>query len=469
MKKQLPFFLIIFSLFLLLISPNFLSKGMFIDGIVYSNFSKNFALGLGSYLHPYYSQTYLLNFTSHPPMFFLVEGLFFKIFGLDFYIEKVFSVLCILISGFLMVKLYIKLGFKVSFLPFLFFVSIPLISWSATNNIIENALMIFTTLSVLLYIYSIEKKRFLWIFLSGLCVAIGFSLKGFVALFPYSFPFIYWLVVRKLSPKRMIIDSIFLIVFSCLPIIISMYSYPDAKSYFDSYFNIQIMGDLINKQTVSSRFCIIGKFCSEIIIPIIILIIFFFINKRDKLKLFSNKENTKIGLVLFLFSLTAVLPIMISMKQSGFYLLPSFPFLAISIASLIDSRVNELLSKIDFKSTSFLWAKYSSFILLFISIITCYSFYNTYSRDKELLSDIDKIAGYLPNMALVNVPKEMEKEYSLFAYSARNYNISIDPNMNNKRRYLLIRKEIDNSNYSQEYKRVELETELYYLYEMRKL
>lgn len=468
MKKSLPFFLIILSLFLLLISPNFLSRGMFIDGIVYSNFSKNFALGLGSFLHPYFSPTYLLNFKSHPPMFFFIEGLFFKIFGLDFYIEKVFSVLCILISGFLMVKLYIKLGFKVSFLPFLFFVSIPLIFWSATNNIIENALMIFTTLSVLLYIYSLNKKRFFWIFLSGLSIAIGFSLKGFVALFPLSFPFIYWLVARKLSLKRMIIDTLLIVVFTCLPIIISIFSFPDAKTYFESYFKIQIMGSITIAQTVDSRFYIIGRFLSEIITPIIIIIIFLIINKKKNIKLFPKNEDTRIGLAISIFSLTAILPIMITMKQSGFYMLPAFPFISIGIASIIDLRVKELLSKLEIKSKLFHIIKYSSFVLLFISFITCFSFYNSYSRDKELLSDIDKLASHLPSKALVNIPQEMRHEYSLIAYSARNYNISIDPNITNNRRYLLVRKEIDNNQYSQDYKRIELETKQFYLYERKK-
>ena len=466
MKKTFPFYLLAISIFLLIISPFLLSRGMFLDGIVYANFSKNFAIGDGTFLHPFYSETYLTNFVSHPPMFFFFEGLFFKLFGTSFFVERFYSVLCVLITGFVTIKLYKKLGFKNAFLPLFFLVSIPLITWSAANNIIENTLMIFTILSVLFYIYSFEKKRFLFLLLSGLSISIGFSLKGFVALFPYSLPFIYWLIIRKNNFKRMLLDTLLIIVFSALPVLISIYFFHEVKEYFISYFNIQIIGDLLNEQTVDSRFYILGRFLSEIIPSIIICGLYVLIIKlKTKSYPFISKDNNKKALMILLFSLTAVLPIMISMKQRGFYLLPAFPFLAIAFSALIDNSVGDLLSKLDIKSKCYFWFKSFSIGLFVVSIIIPVFFYGKDSRDKKLLSDMDVIANYLPPKAVVNVSKEMEKEYSLFAYYARFHNISLDPNINNKRKYILIRKEYNNNFEELHYRKVKLETESFNVYE----
>lgn len=466
MKKIFPFYLLAVSIFLLMISPFLLSRGMFLDGIVYANFAKNFAIGDGTFLHPFYSETYLTNFVSHPPMFFFLEGLFFKLFGTSFLVERFYSVLCLLITGFVTIKLYKKLEFKNTFLPLFFLVSIPLITWSAANNIIENTLMIFTTLSVLFYIYSFEKKRFLFLFLAGLSISIGFSLKGFVALFPYSFPFIYWLIIRKNNFKRVLFDTVLIIIFSITPILVSILYSPEINGYFISYFKTQIIGSISSIQTVDSRFYILGRFLSEIIPSIIICGLYGLIIKlKTKSYPLISKDNSKKALMIFLFSLTAVLPIMISMKQSGFYLLPAFPFLAIAFSALIDNSVEDLLSKLDIKSNPYYWIKYISIGLFVVSIILPVFFYGKDNRDKKLLSDMDIIANYLPPKSIVNVSKEMEEEYSLFAYYARFHNISLDPNINNKRKYILIRKEYNNNFEELNYKKVKLETESFNLYE----
>ncbi len=467
MKKTFPFYLLAISIFLLMIGPFLLSRGMFLDGIVYADFAKNFAIGDGTFLHPFYSETYLTNFVSHPPMFFFLEGLFFKLFGTSFLVERFYSVLCVLITGFVTIKLYKKLGFKNAFLPLFFLVPIPLITWSAANNIIENTLMIFTTLSVLFYIYSFEKKRFLFLLLSGLSISIGFSLKGFVALFPYSLPFIYWLVIRKNNLKKMLLDTVLIIVFSIAPLLISILSSPEIKEYFIGYFNTQIIGSLSSIQNVDSRFYILGRFLREIMPSIIICILYGLIIKlkTKSYSSFISKDNNKKALMILLFSSTAVLPIMISMKQSGFYLLPAFPFVAIAFSALIDNSVGDLLSKLDIKSKCYFWFKRISIGLFIVSIINPVFFYGKDSRDKKLLSDMDVIANYLPPKAVVNVSKEMEKEYSLFAYYARFYNISLDPNTNNKRKYILIRKEYNNNFEELNYKKVKLETESFNLYE----
>lgn len=466
MKKTFPFYLLAVSIFLIIISPFLLSRGMFLDGIVYANFSKNYAIGEGTFLNPFFSQTFLVDFKSHPPMFFFLEGQFFKVFGTSFLIERFYSVLSILIACLLTLKLYKKFDFKMPFLPLFFFLSIPLMTWSVVNNIIENTLIIFTTSSVLFYTYSLSKKRILFIFLAGLSLTIGFSVKGFVAFFPLSFPFIYWLVIRKTNFLRMLTDSILIFLFSIIPILLSIYLSQDVKDYFDHYFEIQIIGGLQNSITVNSRFYILGRFFSELIFSFIILGIYFLVHKlKIRKNPLKNNENNKKALLMFLFSLTAVLPILLSMKQSGFYLLPAFPFVVIAFSGLIDESVSKLISNINPKIKWFSTLKYISIVLLIISIFLPFLFYGKDSRDKELLADMDIIAEFIPQKSILSIPPQMLEEYSLFAYYARFHNISIDRNIKVQRKYLLIRKEHSYNFKKMNYKKVNLNTQSYNIYE----
>ncbi|MFA6806773.1 MAG: glycosyltransferase family 39 protein [Bacteroidales bacterium] len=466
MKKNFPFYILTFSIFLLIISPFIFSRGMFVDGIVYANFSKNYAIGEASFLHPFFSETYLLNFNSHPPMFFFLQGQAFKIFGTSFLVERFYSIICIVITGIITMKIYKKLDLKTRFLPLFFLISIPLITWSATNNIIENTLIIFTTLSALFYLSSLNNKRFIFVILAGISLAIGFTIKGFVAFFPLSLPFIYWLVIRKTKFKRMFFDTIIIIIFSVSPILISMYSSTEVMDYFTNYFNKQIIGGLQNTVTTDYRFYIVVRFLRELIIPIIIIILFDFILRwKRKTSIFNNKENNRKALMMFLFSLTGVLPILVSMKQSGFYLLPAFPFAAIAFSALIDENINNSISKINQKSKGFSILKYISIFILIISISFPFLFFGEDSRDKKMLSDMDIIASYIPQKSIVNVPSQMSKEYSLFAYYARFHNISINPNLKINSRYLLVSSECNYNFKEMKYRKVYLKTQSFNLYE----
>ena len=184
-----------------------------------------------------------------------------------------------------------------------------------------------------------------------------------------------------------------------------------------------------------------------------------------KTTMFKNKTNNKKALMMFLFSLTAVLPVMVSMKQSGFYILTAFPFAAIALSALIDEYVYELTSKLNLKSKGFSIFKYVSISLLVISFSFGFLFIGKDGRDVKLLSDMDVIAKKLPQKSIISVTNQMREEYSLFAYYARFHDISMDLNPDNQRQYLLIRKEYSYCFEEMNYKKVDLETQSFDLYE----
>ena len=78
-KRHLPFWLLIFSFFFILIVRNLFRDGMFMDGLLYATVANNLASGLGSFWHPYHSLTYFPVFHEEPPLLYGIEAIFFKI------------------------------------------------------------------------------------------------------------------------------------------------------------------------------------------------------------------------------------------------------------------------------------------------------------------------------------------------------------------------------------------------------
>jgi 4-amino-4-deoxy-L-arabinose transferase-like glycosyltransferase len=66
--------------------------GFFHDGYLYAALGKN-AAELGSWLVPFQSNTQYPEFNQHPPFIFMIEGLFFKLFGSGYTQARVFSAL----------------------------------------------------------------------------------------------------------------------------------------------------------------------------------------------------------------------------------------------------------------------------------------------------------------------------------------------------------------------------------------
>lgn len=115
-----------------------------------------------------------------------------------------------------------------------------------------------------------------------------------------------------------------------------------------------------------------------------------------------------------LMALSGVLPIMISLKQSGFYILATYPIFAISIALLVAQ-----LPKIDLgKLLSKLFSGFAVLFLLTSIYIVIYN-YGSYSRDKDRISDLIKIRKIKVQVKNVNISSPLWDDWGLYGYAAR--------------------------------------------------
>ena len=157
--SNLPFWLFTLATVFALTLPILVQDGMFQDGVLYSAVAHNLSLGYGSFWFPQYSALNiegLPSFHEQPPLAFGIESLFFKILGDRLYVERFYTLLTMLLTVWILVKIWRLATIDapanwqhLTWLPVLFWIMVPVCFWSYRNNMHENTLNIFAVLAFL--------------------------------------------------------------------------------------------------------------------------------------------------------------------------------------------------------------------------------------------------------------------------------------------------------------------------------
>jgi 4-amino-4-deoxy-L-arabinose transferase-like glycosyltransferase len=438
---------------------------MFMDGLFYSAISHNLSMGIGSFWDLHFSKTLFKHFHEHPPLAMLIESWFFELFGDSRFVDKIHTLVMTLFNAALIVQLWKTTSQKkeISWVPVFLWMLTPIVFWSSSNNVLENTLSIFTTLSVIFIFKSHVKRHYLYILISGICIALGFLTKGFVALFPLVLFFILWLFVRSMSFSKMIYSTAMLIFWSIFPILLLVFISAEAYNSLFAYFNIQVVKSITSIATVDSRFYILKRLLSELIVPLIICLLFYFIFRKKVDVEKERNSNRSLILVFVTLGLSAVIPIMISMKQSGFYILTAYPFFAIAFTLLFENHFLTFTNKLI--STDINITRFSiSVVFLFTLGIVLTTFFSTkYGNDEYKVRAMRSIIQQVPKNSMLSICPSLYEDWSLHAYYKRYHLINLDSK--NLGKYLLI----DENNCSdfkvpKNYIEIPLKTREYQLY-----
>jgi 4-amino-4-deoxy-L-arabinose transferase-like glycosyltransferase len=467
-----PFWLIVLSIVFGLTLPVLIQDAMFQDAMLYSSVSHNLGIGIGTFWFPQYSTLNLEgipSFHEQPPLVFGIQALFFKLLGNSIYVERFYTFLMIVLH-IILINLLWKEIFKskpeyknFGWLPVLFWIIIPVCFWSYRNNMIENTLSVFTLSSILIsykIIKSENKNILLWI-ISGLFIFFASFSKGVPGFFPITFPFIYWLITKKISLRRSVLYCIFLIAVSFFAYSLFIFL-PESRHSLSIYFYDRLINRVNTMPTAEYRLEIAWRLFTELI-PVLFLsfITYIFANRKNIKKYLS--DNTNEFLLFFLIGLSASLPLTLTMVQKGWYLVPSFPYFAIAFAIVVIPIISKPVNSINVQKS-----KYTAFVISAIIIITTVftiTFFqkDKISREREIVTDVYKIGKVVPRFSTMTVPLEMYDQYDfiLQGFLVRYFNISISPYKQYE--YFLSEKTL-NSKVPDSYKKLDIGLIKYKLY-----
>ena len=451
-KKQnnYTFHLFTLALLLILLLPQVFQEGMFMDGLIYSTIAHNMANGIGSFYYPSFSQTIMPVFNEHPPLGMGIQSLFYKVLGDGFYIEKIYSFLSALLTMTMIILFWKKMApskaiRSLYWLPILLWIIVPTISWSFNNNMLENTMGLFSLIATYLLLISIDKtllKKFIYLTLASIFIFLAFLTKGFPALYPLAlYPVFYIIYPEKISFKTSFISTFLSLLITSILFFFYLYLSDDAMQNFQAYFNSQVVSSIEGKRQFSSRWHLFSNLSRELIVPFILIVIIYLSNKFiSKMKIYKDRSLNKATLFFFLLALASSLPLMVSPKQLSFYIVPSISYFALAMAIFISPLVQESLNKINIKSWQFKAFFYFNIASIIIVIAYTILNYGTYSRDKDMIQDIDKIAITVGNGSSLTLINTNNLNWSLITQFQRKYYINMDIT-GDLREYLVLQKE----------------------------
>lgn len=450
-SKILPFWLFTISAIMILTISDLIQDGVFMDGMLYISVAKNLADGMGTFWEPHFSKTVMTVFREQPPLYFGLLAVFFKIFGSGMFVERLFCFLCFVLTLFYIHKIWKALFFndllsaKNSWLPVLFFATIPICFWSYSNHVEETVMTLFATMSV--YYLSealfLKEKIIINLFIAGICVFLSSLTKGIQGLFPITGVFFYWMVSRQLSFKKNLVYSAILVgtpAFIYLMLILfNEHIYRVFKLYLENRLGKAFNSTVHN--TTDNHFEIVIRLFTELI-PMFILMGIIYLFHRKNMSDKTEQKSNRVKIVwLLLIGFSGSLPLASTLEQRGFYLLTSLPLFAISGALIVSGRMKELIENINISGNKYRYSKLITIGIFLFSVGFTISKIGEAKRDKELLADIYSFGKFIPRGEIVTIPEEMWNDWNLQTYSIRYNYISLKM-ADTTNRYFFIRKNL---------------------------
>lgn len=448
-SKHIPFWFFTTAIFILLIIPILIQDGMFMDGVLYTAVSKNLGNGIGSFWFPVFSELGMARnatFHEHPPLVFWIQSLFFKVLGNSMYTERVYSLLTGVLNAGLIVMLWKNINAQqgkikqMAWLPVLLWIIIPVSFMAFRNNMMENTMGIFTLAAVVMAYKGVQSstKSILFLCLSGVMIFMGSFSKGVPAFFPLVIPIIHWMVFRRTSFLRSLLSTTILIGIPAL-IYALLLLYPDAERSLSIYVFERLLGRVGHAPTVDHRLFTLYKIFEEMIPALALTVLLAIVLKRKKIALGFDRENKKMVLFMFLVGLSASVPLMLTMVQKGWYITPALPYFAIALALIVAPGLAELIGQWNSNGRWYRSARASSFAFVVVALLVSTVFIGKTGRESDLLHDIHLIGTLVPENETINIDRSMWDDWYLQCYLIRYYNISVDPNVK-ERKYGLYEK-----------------------------
>jgi len=422
------------AVIVILCLPLLFMDGMFMDAMLYTSVAHNLSKGIGTFWFPQFSTHNvggLSSFHEHPPLGFGIQAVFFKIFGSSRYVERFYVLFTLILSAYgihlvwnSVVRNFFPALEKISCLPAVFWVFMPLTFWSFSNNMLENTLTVFTLLAVYFYIQSFRSSTHKWIFLilATSATSAAFLTKGFPGLFPLSVAFWYFIFFERHSWKKFLVYYIYIFIILIF-YIAALYFYDPARKALSIYLFKRVFYRILSLPTTDSWWFTAYRLFLELIPPILLaLILYFFLRKKYSFRM----EKKLISVFLFFLSVgvSASFPLMFTLVQKGFYMVPSFPYFAMAMGVVVGNPIINFMNEL--RNPTLRIIQNASLILLGTGLLITLLLSGQYKRDKELLEDVYALTKYLPNHSVIGISDAHWNEWSLQCYLARFGHISVE-------------------------------------------
>lgn len=393
----------IYLILLFLISIVFMFSNLWIgdlglDSCAYATISRSI-LRTNDWIVPHYEHCKeFQDCWLHPPLFYWMTAISFKIFGVNEFGARFISALLGVFTILLVYLIGCRLGHshKIGFLSgFVLLTTQPFLDLSRKCQL-DVPLAFFITLSIFLFILALQKNAKYYILL-GLTTGLAFLTKGLPAISILVILFSLFILTKEFKffiSARFFILLSFLILTLCVWVIPLIYV-GEFKNFLNNYFIGQIWTNFIVENTKSVNFLEkVQNYLWYIIIlakrywpwfPALLLSLYFALKKL---------RGKKLSLILILWIFVMLLGFSLGDTKFYRYLAPIYPAFAILIGVELGERISEKVFKIILYFSILLLI-----IMLFATSIFPLYFGKINAPDK---TEIKKISPYIQSLTTKN-------------------------------------------------------------------
>jgi hypothetical protein len=401
---------------------------MFLDGITYASIARNLAQGRGCFWAPHYTATIYPAFHEHPPLAFWLQSQWFRVLGDHWFVERAYSATAAVLIACFIVIIWRAVHRTADsrdhdWLPVALWMAAPVVSWSIVGNLLETTVAVFVTAAVAALILTTGgpvPTALAGGILSGLCVVGAALSKGPVGLFPLAAAPIFAMMP---GPRRRSLGyggtAQWTTVLVCGALLFAM---PASRESLSAYLHEQVVTALTGRREVSSGpLTIVVALFQGVCLPMAIVAAAIVVAARRWTKPASTERS--IAIAFMLLGLSGTLPILVSPKQTGHYLMPAVPFYAISVSAVVSATVGDIFGR-RVGRRSALTVRTAAGTLAIGTMVA--AALPSLEREPGRLAELDRLAPVAPRGITAGICAATNGDWGLHAWFQRRFQMSLD-------------------------------------------
>ncbi len=442
MKKQWAFWVITVAYGAAFMLPVLVAEGTFLDGQIYAVLARNLAEGEGTFWAPHFSVTMQDEWYEHPPLGLNIMAVFYRVFGDGVWVEHLYSLFTAVVCGWLIVLLWRQAAGederlrRLGWLPVLLWLMNPQVTWAYSNAMLENTMSIFTLAALGLLLRAARDERRLPPHLplgAAAIVAAGLT-KGSVGLFPLVTLLAHQAATGRPGWRRAGGRTLLLIVF-CAALLALVLAIPAARHNLASYYDTQFLRSMSGARGGSdNQLVFLVKLLNTLLPPLLLALLLAAWGWRRAGAGFGLKGP---AVTFLLLGLAGSAPLVVSPRQSMFYVLPSFTCYALGLAALAGPAVARLLDGVRDGSRAARFWQALAVVLLLGAMGATAPRIGVVSRSADMVQDVKAVGAYLQDAGAlrpgrpgaVGLCPRLRREWGLFANFARYWRVGLDTDL----------------------------------------
>jgi 4-amino-4-deoxy-L-arabinose transferase-like glycosyltransferase len=436
-----PFYLLIAGAFAFLTIPRMAQAGMFVDGVTYAAIAQNLAHGVGTFWSPTFTSTVYPQFHEHPPLGFALQGAMFAVFGDHLAVERVYSMVVGSLTALLITLIWRgTVGERqYDWLPLAFWLLPSTVTWAIANNLLENTQALFTTLAVFAFVRSLHSatRSVAWAALAGLSVVAATLTKGPTGFFPLAAP----VMASVLLPGRASMalrSGAAMCAMVAVAAVLLLWS-EAARAALSVHWNQQVVASISGVRGGGRWSSLARHLSGGVIIRMGVPLALAWLYARLRQRPSEGGEAVlyRWGWFFLILALAGSVPVAISARIAGHYLVPSIPLFSLGAASVSLALLEPALDQWR-QRTSVRTVAASLGAVLIAGSVAWPAFGGSFERrDADWIREYRSLSSSVPRGVTMGTCEAVRADWRLHAYMQRFFVVALDPELEHRHRYFL--------------------------------